>query len=66
MAFNRHVLESCLPFSKKLPMHDSWIGNVAAFKCERVSFIQDKLISYRRHDKNASITGEESCCSIKE
>lgn len=66
MAFNRHVLESCLPFPKKLPMHDSWIGNVAAFKCERVSFIQDKLISYRRHGNNASITGEKSCRSIKE
>lgn len=66
MAFNRHVLESCLPFPKNLPMHDLWIGNVAAFKCGKVQFIQDKLISYRRHGNNASITGEKSNRSIKD
>lgn len=66
IAFNRHVLETCLPFPKNLPMHDLWIGNVAAFKCGRVRFIKDCLISYRRHGNNASITGEKSNRSIKE
>ena len=64
MAFNRHVLEACLPFPKNIPMHDLWIGNVAAFNCGRVLFIKDKLLSYRRHGNNASITGEKSHRSI--
>lgn len=64
MAFNRHVLEACLPFPKNIPMHDLWIGNVAAFNCGRVLFIKDKLISYRRHGNNTSITGEKSHRSI--
>ena len=65
MAFSRKVLEKCLPFPKNLPMHDLWIGNVAAFKLGKVQFIQDKLISYRRHGGNASITSEKSHRSLK-
>ena len=65
MAFNRKILQHSLPFPKKLPMHDIWIGNVAAFKCGKVRFISDKLISYKRHGNNASITGEKSHRSFK-
>lgn len=53
MAFNRKVLDKALPFPSKIPMHDIWIGNVAAFKFQ-VKFIPDKLIFYRRHGNNAS------------
>ncbi len=53
MAFKRKVLDAALPFPAKIPMHDIWIGNVAAFKFQ-VMFIPDKLIYYRRHGNNAS------------
>ncbi len=59
MAFNKKILAKSLPFPKDLPMHDWWIGLV----CEiygKVYFIEDKLISYRRHGNNVSPTGEKS------
>ncbi len=57
MAFKKELLELALPFPKKLPMHDIWLGNVAAFYFN-FSFIDNKLIFYRRHDKNASSSSE--------
>lgn len=53
MAFRRNVLEASLPFPADIPMHDIWIGNVAAFKYS-VCFIPDKLMHYNRHGDNAS------------
>lgn len=53
MAFKRKILEAALPFPSKIPMHDIWVGNVAAFRFQ-VKFIPDKLIYYRRHGNNAS------------
>ena len=46
MAFRRNVLEASLPFPKNIPMHDIWIGNVAAYKYN-VIFIPDSLIHFR-------------------
>jgi glycosyltransferase involved in cell wall biosynthesis len=52
MAFDRKILDKCLPFPKDIPMHDIWIGMVAdAFY--RTSFINDKLVYYRRHGGNS-------------
>ncbi len=52
MAFNRKILDKCLPFPKDIPMHDIWIGMVAdAFY--RTSFIHEKLVYYRRHGGNS-------------
>jgi glycosyltransferase involved in cell wall biosynthesis len=59
MAFNRKVLEKSLPFPKDLPMHDWWVGLVAELY-GKVYFIENKLISYRRHGNNVSLTGEKS------
>lgn len=59
MAFNRDVIDTALPFPKDIPMHDIWIGNVAAYKFS-VKFISDKLISFRRHGDAASCNGKES------
>jgi glycosyltransferase involved in cell wall biosynthesis len=59
MAFKRNVLESSLPFPSNIPMHDIWIGNVAAFR-HQVSFIPNKLIFYRRHGNNVSSASEPS------
>ena len=65
MAFRRRVLAKSLPFPKNLPMHDIWIGNVAAF-CFNVKFIEDKLIYFRRHGNNASVTARKSPFSFRE
>ncbi len=63
MAFRRCVLEKSLPFPKKVPMHDIWIGNIAAFT-HTLTFIPEKLIYFRRNDKNASSTAGESRFSL--
>lgn len=60
MCFSKNLLSQFLPFPKKLPMHDIYIGNFAAFNGYRIRFIEDKLIHYRRHGNNASITSEHS------
>jgi hypothetical protein len=59
MAFNRKILDKSLPFPKDLPMHDWWIGLIGEIY-GKTYFIEDKLISYRRHGNNASPTGEKS------
>ncbi len=63
MAFKRKVLDAALPFPAKIPMHDIWIGNVAAFKFQ-VMFIPDKLIYYRRHGNNASTASAPTKASL--
>ena len=63
MAFRRNILEASLPFPKDIPMHDIWIGNVAAYKYN-VKFIPDKLILFRRHKENISCNGKGSKYSI--
>lgn len=63
MAFRRSVLERAMPFPSDIPMHDIWIGNVAAFT-GRVAFIPDRLINFCRHDHNASSTARRSRASL--
>ena len=53
MAFDRKILEWSLPFPVDIPMHDIWIGNVAA-SMDRVKFLPDKLVYFRRHSDVAS------------
>lgn len=55
MAFTRRVLDAALPFPPGTPMHDIWIGNVAAYKYG-VRFIPDRLVTYRCHGANSSFT----------
>lgn len=59
MAFRRNVLEASLPFPRCIPMHDIWIGNVAAFKFDLI-YIPEKLILFNRHGENASSTASVS------
>ena len=63
MAFRRDVLNASLPFPKSIPMHDIWIGNVAAYKYN-VKFISDKLIYFRRHEDTVSCNGKGSKFTI--
>lgn len=59
MAFNKKILDKSLPFPNDLPMHDWWIGLIGEMY-GKTYFIEDKLISYRRHGNNVSPTGEKS------
>jgi len=63
MAFHRQVLEKALPFPPQLPMHDIWIGLVTELFFKSI-FIEDKLILFRRHHLNATITSERSNHSL--
>ena len=63
MAFKRKILDKALPFPANIPMHDIWLGNVAAFYYS-ASFIEKPLIKFRRHDHNASVTALDSPYSI--
>lgn len=65
MAFRRNVLDAALPFPADIPMHDIWIGNVAAFKYS-VCFIPDKLMHYNRHGDNASTASAPSVYSLRQ
>lgn len=59
MAFKKSTLDKALPFPKELPMHDIWIGLIAEI-IGSTYFEEEPLIYYRRHGKNASLTGEKS------
>ena len=63
MAMTRRMVERALPFPQHLPMHDIWLGNVAAFHY-KVEFIPERLIYFRRHGKNASVTARKSTYSF--
>lgn len=63
MAFRREVLETILPFPKKISMHDIWIGLCAEVFFHPI-FIDDVLIMYRRHGNNASNTAEQSVAPL--
>ena len=59
MAFKRQVLEACLPFPQNIVGHDYWIGMLGMLKFH-YCFMDDILISYRRHGGNVSPSGEKS------
>ena len=63
MAFHRQVLKKALPFPPQLPMHDIWLGLVTELFFKSI-FIEDKLILFRRHHLNATITSENSNHSL--
>jgi glycosyltransferase involved in cell wall biosynthesis len=56
MVFSRELLKVLLPFPKKIPMHDSWIGLLSEFYGV-VEFVPEKTIQYRRHQVNRSFQG---------
>lgn len=54
MAFSRPLLEIALPFPRRIPMHDMWLGMLAQL-VGRVEFVPEPTIRYRKHA--ASLTG---------
>lgn len=65
MAFRRELLDAALPFPSNIPMHDIWLGNVAAFKYS-VKFIPERLMLFRRHGHNNSSTASKSVSSLRD
>jgi glycosyltransferase involved in cell wall biosynthesis len=59
IAFRREILPLVLPFPKKIPMHDIWLGFVAEMFFS-VYFIENKLVLHRRHTTNESTTFNKS------
>jgi glycosyltransferase involved in cell wall biosynthesis len=53
MAFRKELLKLSLPFPRKIPMHDIWLGFVAELFFSPC-FIPDKLLLHRRHCVNTS------------
>ncbi|MBE0598205.1 MAG: glycosyltransferase family 2 protein [Desulfuromonadales bacterium] len=54
MAFSRPLLDLALPFPRRLPMHDMWLGLLAEL-FGSVEFVPEQTIRYRKHA--ASLTG---------
>lgn len=53
MAFKSSMRKYFLPFPEKIPMHDQWIG-IMCEKYGKVELLDTPLITYRRHNSNAS------------
>jgi glycosyltransferase involved in cell wall biosynthesis len=51
MAFSREVLDYALPFPKKIPMHDMWLGLVTEI-FGKTEFVPVKTMHYRKHVKS--------------
>lgn len=59
LAINRNMLKYILPFPKKLPMHDMWIGLCIQI-FSKTYFLDENLVLYRRHGMNVSSASEKS------
>lgn len=53
MAFRRELLEYALPFPTGGTLHDQWLGMLSE-QMGRVTFLEEKLVHYRRHEENVS------------
>lgn len=53
MAFRSSLKTRILPIPSKVPMHDMWIGLIAAYR-NKSALITQPLTLYRRHSDNAS------------
>jgi glycosyltransferase involved in cell wall biosynthesis len=51
LAFRSVMKDKILPFPSNIPMHDIWIGVICKLYGQ-VTFIDEPLISYRRHSAN--------------
>jgi glycosyltransferase involved in cell wall biosynthesis len=63
IAFSSGLLKKILPFPRHLIMHDAWIGLLSDFH-NKVQFINDKLIIYRKNSNSASGDSVSSVNSI--
>jgi len=59
MVFKKELLNVALPFPKTAVPHDIWLGLLAEFY-GKVIFCNDKLLKYRRHENNLSVSAGKS------
>lgn len=59
MSFDKSVLNKALPFPQNLIAHDMWLGLIAE-RVGKVAFIDQKLISYHRHESTVTSSGKKS------
>jgi glycosyltransferase involved in cell wall biosynthesis len=48
LAFSRELLTAALPFPRRIPMHDMWLGQLCAL-VGTTEFVPVKTIKYRKH-----------------
>jgi len=53
LAFSRELMNAALPFPRRIPMHDMWLGQLCAL-IGKTEFVPVKTIKYRKH--SASLT----------
>ncbi len=51
IAFSRELLDAALPFPRRIPMHDMWLGQLCAL-VGTVEFVPIRTMKYRRHGAN--------------
>jgi glycosyltransferase involved in cell wall biosynthesis len=56
MAVRSSVLRIALPIPRRVPMHDMWLGILAAMS-GRITYLPQSYLQYRRHGSNASPMG---------
>lgn len=54
MAFKSSLKEWILPIPNEIQMHDQWIGVLNDLKGNGSCLVEEKLLSYRRHEENNS------------
>lgn len=54
MAFRREIIKWILPIPEEIQMHDQWIGVINDIKGTGTCILPEKLLSYRRHERNNS------------
>ncbi|WHR51329.1 glycosyltransferase family 2 protein [Vibrio furnissii] len=59
MAFNRKVLDRSTPIPNSFIGHDIWLGMIAS-KFYSVSFIDEPLLLYRRHNETVTTSSSKS------
>ena len=59
IAIKRRILMKALPFPKRIPMHDQWLAVMAGYY-GKIAYIEEPMLLYRRHLRNASYCTEDS------
>lgn len=62
MAFRKSFKERALPIPKQVPMHDMWLGILAA-KQKKSALLKEPLTLYRRHGDNVSAINTQASVS---
>jgi glycosyltransferase involved in cell wall biosynthesis len=65
MAFTKNIKQLSLPFPNIPIAHEHWLSFNAYFNNNKIKFIKESLMLYRRHGKNISSCSEKSSNPIR-